>query len=58
MADTPALGYMQIVPRRDASTLQPIIQQHVANRTIIWLDEWAAYNHMASLPSVILLTIP
>jgi len=55
MVDTshqPALGYMQIVPRRDAATLLPIIQQHVANRTIIWSDEWVAYNRVASLPSV------
>ena len=30
----------------------PIIQQHVAAGTVVWSDEWAAYNHMASLPNV------
>ena len=33
MADTsqtPAVGYMELVPQRDAATLLPIIQQHVA----------------------------
>ena len=48
----PALGYVQIVPQRDATTLLPIIQQHVAPGTVVWSDEWAAYNHMASLPNV------
>ena len=55
MADTsvePALGYVQIVPQRDATTLLPIIQQHVAPGTVVWSDEWAAYNHVASLPNV------
>ena len=55
MADTsvePALGYVQIVPKRDATTLLPIIQHHVAPGTVVWSDEWAAYNHVASLPNV------
>ena len=55
MADTsvePALGYVQIVPQRDATTLLPIIQQHVAPGTVVWSDEWAAYNHVASLLNV------
>ena len=55
MVDTsvePALGYVQIVPKRDATTLLPIIQQHVAPGTVVWSDEWAAYNHVASLPNV------
>ena len=49
---TPALDYMEIVAQRDAATLLPIIQQHVANGSTVWSDEWAAYNKIASLPNV------
>ena len=55
MVDTshqPALGYMEVVPQCDAATLLPIIQVHVANRTTIHSDQWAAYRQVASLPSV------
>ena len=55
MVDTshqPALGYMEVVPQRDAATLLPIIQAHVANGTIVHSDQWAAYRQVASLPSV------
>ena len=55
MVDTthnPALGYMEAVPARDANTLLPIIQAHVAPGTIIHSDEWRAYSQVASLPSV------
>ena len=55
MVDTshqPALGYMEVVPQRDAATLLPISQAHVANGTIIHSDQWAAYRQVASLPSV------
>ena len=52
MSVTPALGYMEIVAQRDAATLLPIIQQHVANGSTVWSDEWAAYNRIASLPNV------
>ena len=55
MVDTthnPALGYMEAVPTRDANTLLPIIQAHVAPGTIIHSDEWRAYSQVARLPSV------
>ena len=49
---TPAQGYMEIVAQRNAATLLPIIQQHVANGSTVWSDEWSAYNRVASLPNV------
>ena len=49
---TPALGIVCAVPDRSATTLLPIIQQYVAPGTIVWSDEWAAYNTVSSLPNV------
>ena len=49
---TPALGLMIMVQRRDAATLLPIIQQHVRPGSIVWSDEWAAYRRVQQLPSV------
>ena len=43
---------MEIVPRRDASTLLPIIQAHVLPGTTIYSDEWSAYNQVQGLPNV------
>lgn len=48
----PALGYMNIVSQRDAATLLPIIQAHVAPGSVIHSDQWAAYNRVGSLPNV------
>ena len=55
MVDTsqsPALGYMQIVNTRDAATLLPIINNHVAPGIVIHSDEWAAYNRVGCLSNV------
>ena len=55
MVDTshsPALGYMEIVQQRDAVTLLPIIQRHVAPGTDVRSDEWRAYSRVAQLPNV------
>jgi transposase-like protein len=40
---------IELVPRRDALTLIPVIQRMVLPGTTIWSDEWAAYN---GLPGV------
>ena len=48
----PALGYMEIVPCRDANTLLPIIQAHTLPGTIIHSDQWSAYSRLQSLPNV------
>ena len=41
---SPALGYMEVVPRRDAATLLPILNSHIAPGTEVWSDQWSAYN--------------
>ena len=43
---------MEIVDKRDAARLLPIISSHVADGTIIFSDQWAAYNHVRGLPNV------
>ena len=45
---TPALGYMRVVPHRDARTLLPIIQTTLAPGSIVHSDEWAAYCSIQS----------
>ena len=48
---TPALGYMEMVQTRDAATLLPIIQRHVAPGTIVHSDQWRAYTRVAGVVS-------
>ena len=52
VSHSPALGFMQVVPRRDAATLLPIIQQHLHPGTEVHSDEWAAYRQVQQLPPV------
>ena len=40
----PARPYLQIVPRRNAQTLLPIIGRKVAPGSVLHTDCWAAYN--------------
>ena len=51
-SQSPALGYMEVVARRDAATLLPIINTHTAPGTIVHSDEWAAYRNVQNLPNV------
>ena len=55
MADcttSPALGFMQIVERRNAETLLPIIQRHILPRTLVYSDQWAVYNNVGNIPGL------
>ena len=56
MVDTsssPALGYMEIVPQRDAATLLPIIQAHTLPGTVVHNDQRrSVYSQVASLQNV------
>ena len=49
---TPALGYMEVVQSRDAATLLPINQAHVAPGTVVHTDQWRAYYQVSNLPPV------
>ena len=48
-SQSPAVGYMEIVERRDAATLLPIIQQVVRPGSVIHSDEWRAYRNIQGL---------
>ena len=44
---------MEVVATRDAVTLLPIVQAHVAPGTVVHSDQWRAYNAVASLTPVV-----
>ena len=49
LADTsfkPAIIYLEIVKKRDADTLLPILQKAVKPGTIIHSDQWKAYSNI------------
>jgi len=46
------MGYMEIVQQRDAATLLPIINAHVAPGMVDHTDKWATYRRLGFLPNV------
>ena len=48
----PSLHYMETVPHRDADTLLPLSNVHIAPGTIIQSDKWVAYNQVQRLSNV------
>ena len=43
---------MELVPNRQAATLLPIVQAHVARGKTVYFDEWSAYRQLTRLPQV------
>ena len=43
---------MEVVQRRDAATLMPIVTAHTAPGSVIHSDMWAAYRRVQQLPPV------
>ena len=54
---SPAIGYMEIVPKRDAATLLPIIERIVRPGSIIHSDEWRAYSKLSSNANYVYRTV-
>ena len=49
---TPGRGYFQVVERRNAATLLPILQRCLKPGTEVHTDDWAAYHRLVGLPNV------
>ena len=50
VSQSPALGFMKVVPQRNAATLLPVIQQHVAPGTVQLLTNGPATTKLATSP--------
>ncbi len=48
-SNTRGIGYLEIVKKRDAGTLLPIIENIVVPGTTIHSDEWKAYNRIQDM---------
>ncbi|KAG0439941.1 hypothetical protein DMUE_2100 [Dictyocoela muelleri] len=46
---TPAKYYIELVPNRSRVILVPIILRIIRPRSIIWSDQWSAYNALMTL---------
>ena len=49
--------FMVEVARRDAATLIPIIQQYIHPGSIIYSDQWAAYNQITAATGMAHMTV-
>ena len=49
---SPARGYFQVIDRRDAATLLPIVQRCLVPGTDVHTDDWAVYHRLNRLPNV------
>lgn len=47
--DDPTRCFLVPVDRRDRATLEPLIQRNIAPGSIIWSDDWRAYNGVSAL---------
>ena len=49
LEQSPAMGYFQVVDRKDATTLLPITQHCLLPRKEVHTDDWTAYTWLAAL---------
>ena len=50
-------SFLVEVAQRDAATLLPIIAQYVRPGTVVYSDEWSAYNQLATTTGNVHLTV-
>ena len=48
--ETLKIGFIQMVSNRAAATLLPLIQERIEDNSIIWSDQWVAYDGFGALP--------
>lgn len=49
IANTPALGHMEIVPNKTQTVLLPIIQRHTLPNTTIHTDDFSSYRNSCGM---------